>query len=60
MPRPSRNDPPFRCSAVGVTFFASAWSEPALIRLAYDFEQTTRARKPPKFLATAEIATTAK
>lgn len=33
---------------VGVTFTAGAYSEPVLIRLAYAFEQLTKARKPPK------------
>ena len=33
---------------VGVTFTASAYSEPVLIRLAYAFEQITKARKPPE------------
>ncbi len=37
---------------VGLSFFASAWSEPTLIRLAYGFEQATRARHAPQFKAT--------
>jgi len=32
---------------VGVSFFATAWSEPRLVRLAYAFEQGTKARKVP-------------
>jgi amidase len=31
----------------GVTFTGLAWSEPALIRLAYSFEQATHYRRPP-------------
>src|SRR4051794_2314875 len=31
----------------GVTFTGRAWSEPALLRLAYSFEQATRARRSP-------------
>jgi amidase len=37
---------------VGISFFGRAWSEPALIRLAYSFEQATKARQAPRFLPT--------
>ena len=37
---------------VGISFFGRAWSEPVLIRLAFAFEQTTKARKAPRFLST--------
>ena len=37
---------------VGITFFGRAWSEPVLIEIAYSFEQSTKHRKPPKYLAT--------
>jgi amidase len=37
---------------VGLSFFGRAYSEPTLIKLAYSFEQLTRARKTPQFLAT--------
>jgi amidase len=36
---------------VGISFFAGAWSEPALLRFAYAFEQATKARRAPRFLA---------
>jgi amidase len=37
---------------VGISFFGRAWSEPTLIRLAYSFEQATKARQAPRFLPT--------
>jgi amidase len=35
---------------VGISFFGRAWSEPTLLKIAYGFEQLTKARKPPQFL----------
>jgi amidase len=35
---------------VGLSFFGPAWSEPALLRLAYAFEQATRFRRSPRFV----------
>jgi amidase len=40
---------------VGISFFAGAYSEPKLIKIAYAFEQATRARQVPKFLPTAAL-----
>jgi amidase len=37
---------------VGISFFGRAWSEPILIRLAFAFEQDTKARQAPRFLPT--------
>lgn len=36
---------------VGISFMGTAFSEPKLIKLAYGFEQATKARIVPKFLA---------
>jgi amidase len=37
---------------VGISFFGRAYSEPALLKLAFAFEQATRGRQPPKFRPT--------
>lgn len=39
---------------VGISFFGRAWSEAKLIQYAYAYEQLTKFRKPPQFLATAK------
>ena len=40
---------------VGISFFGAAYSQPVLLRLAYGLEHVMQARKPPRFLATADL-----
>jgi amidase len=42
---------------VGISFFGRAWSEATLIRLAFGFEQATKARQAPRFLKTIPVGT---
>jgi amidase len=37
---------------VGISFFGRAWSEPLLIEIAYSYEQASKNRKAPAFIAT--------
>jgi len=36
---------------LGISFFGRAWSEPVLLKIAYGFEQATKARIVPRFIA---------
>ena len=37
---------------IGITFMGGAWQESALIRMAFAYEQATKARRAPKYLPT--------
>jgi len=41
---------------MGISFFGRAWSEPVLIKIAYGFEQATKARKAPTFIPTLVLS----
>jgi amidase len=41
---------------VGISFFAGAFQEPTLIKLAFAFERATKVRQPPQFAASADLA----
>jgi amidase len=41
---------------VGISFFAGAFQEPVLIKLAYAFEQASLVRKPPEFRPTVSLS----
>ena len=40
---------------VGLSFFAGAWQEPTLIRLAYAFELASKVRQPPRYLPSIDL-----
>ncbi len=40
---------------IGISFFGRAWSESVLLKIAYGFEQASKARKKPGFLPTVNL-----
>ncbi len=40
---------------IGISFFGRAWSESVLLKIAYGFEQASKARKKPEFLQTVNL-----
>jgi amidase len=40
---------------VGMSFIGKAWSEATLVKLAFAYEQASKARKPPQFLPSADL-----
>jgi amidase len=43
---------------LGITFMGRAYTEGVLLKLAYAYEQAAPMRKPPRFLATADVGST--
>jgi amidase len=41
---------------IGLSFFGAPYSEPKLLAYAFAYEQATKHRKPPRYLATAQLA----
>ncbi len=41
---------------INISFFAEAYSEPLLIKIAYAFEHATKIRRPPQFLPAANLS----
>jgi amidase len=40
---------------IGLSFMGRAYSEPTLLKLAYGYEQASKVRRPPEFLATVDL-----